>query len=141
MKLVALDMDGTLLNSSSSIPPAAASAIRAACSRGVRVIIATGKARPGALAAVRAAGLEGDDLLLSLQTPGVFLQVGEGCVGTHWVLSTAQGLVLCCKQQYVWRPLHVDLISKRQTVFGTCNASAAAPVDAHDVGWCSVAEV
>jgi hydroxymethylpyrimidine pyrophosphatase-like HAD family hydrolase len=76
--LVALDMDGTLLDSSSRIRPDSADAIRAATALGVRVVLATGKARPAAIAACRDAGLEGDGLLVSLRTPGVFLQVRAG---------------------------------------------------------------
>lgn len=63
VKLVALDMDGTLLDSSSRIPQSAVEAIRGVVAArrrdGVRVVLATGKARPAALAAARDAGLEG----------------------------------------------------------------------------------
>ncbi len=74
MSLVALDMDGTLLDSNSRILPSSVAAIRAALDRGTRVILATGKARPAALAACAAAGLAGDGLLVSSRGPGVFLQ-------------------------------------------------------------------
>lgn len=73
-RLVAIDMDGTLLDSQSRVLPSSAEAIRAALARGVRVVIATGKARPAAIAACEAAGLAGDALLVSRRTPGVFLQ-------------------------------------------------------------------
>lgn len=73
--LVALDMDGTLLDSSSNIRQESAEAIRAAAAAGVKVILATGKARPAAIAACRKARLEGDHLLVSNRRPGVFLQV------------------------------------------------------------------
>lgn len=75
--LVALDMDGTLLDSSSNISPDSAQVIRAATAAGVQVILATGKARPAAIAAARKAHLEGDALLVSHRKPGVFLQVGR----------------------------------------------------------------
>lgn len=78
VRLVALDMDGTLLNSASKVEPASAAVIRAAAAAGVNVILATGKARPAALAACREARLEGDDLLCSHRRPGVFLQVRCG---------------------------------------------------------------
>lgn len=52
--------------------------IRAATAAGVRVVLATGKARPAAIAACRQADLEGDHLLVSPNTPGVFLQAGAG---------------------------------------------------------------
>jgi hydroxymethylpyrimidine pyrophosphatase-like HAD family hydrolase len=66
-------MDGTLLNAYSRVDPASARVIRAAVEeRGVRVVVATGKARPAALAAAREAGLEG--VLCSERGPGVYLQ-------------------------------------------------------------------
>jgi hypothetical protein len=64
-----------LLDSSSNITPESAKVIRAAASAGVQVILATGKARPAAIAAARKAQLEGDSLLVSHTRPGVFLQV------------------------------------------------------------------
>jgi hydroxymethylpyrimidine pyrophosphatase-like HAD family hydrolase len=75
VRLVALDMDGTLLDSSSNIRPESAKVIKAAAASGVQVILATGKARPAAIAAARKAHLEGDTLLASHRRPGVFLQV------------------------------------------------------------------
>lgn len=72
-------MDGTLLDSSSNITPESARVIRAAAAAGVQVILATGKARPAAIAAARKAKLEGDALLASRSRPGVFLQVCASC--------------------------------------------------------------
>jgi rRNA maturation RNase YbeY len=79
VRLVALDMDGTLLDSKSRILPSSVKAIRAALDKGVRVVLATGKARPAAVAACEAAGLAGARLdprsaLVSRAGPGVFLQ-------------------------------------------------------------------
>ncbi|KAI8470741.1 MAG: HAD-like protein [Monoraphidium minutum] len=74
VRLVAIDMDGTLLDSRSKILPSSAAAIRAALRAGVRVVLATGKARPAAIAACEAAGLAGERLLVSRGGPGVFLQ-------------------------------------------------------------------
>ncbi len=42
-KLVALDVDGTLLNSHHELTPAVAEAIRAALAQDVHVVLATGK--------------------------------------------------------------------------------------------------
>ena len=59
MRLVALDMDGTLLDSASRVLPSSVAALRAALAQGVRVCLATGKARPAAMAAMRTVGLTG----------------------------------------------------------------------------------
>lgn len=68
------DMDGTLLNSESKITKSTAGALRAAKDRGVTVVIATGKARPAAMDALGSMGLTGDTGVVTLSSPGVFLQ-------------------------------------------------------------------
>jgi len=74
VKLLAIDMDGTLLNSSSEISPRTVEALRVALDSGVRVVLATGKARPAAMAALSRVGLAGEGLVVSDSQPGVFLQ-------------------------------------------------------------------
>ncbi|KAJ8751147.1 hypothetical protein K2173_016328 [Erythroxylum novogranatense] len=68
------DMDGTLLNSRSKISLSNAKAIKEAVSRGVKVVIATGKARPGAINILKTVDLAGKDGIISVNSPGVFLQ-------------------------------------------------------------------
>lgn len=59
-RLLACDMDGTLLDSRSRVLPSTVDALRAALARGVTVVLATGKARPAAIAAMETVGLAGD---------------------------------------------------------------------------------
>lgn len=73
-KYIFCDMDGTLLNSKSQISSANANALREALSRGVQVVIATGKARPGAIDILKTVDLVGRDGVISESSPGVFLQ-------------------------------------------------------------------
>ncbi|KAK6927328.1 hypothetical protein RJ641_005919 [Dillenia turbinata] len=68
------DMDGTLLNSKSQITTTTAHALREALSRGVKVVIATGKARPSVMDIFRPLDLTGKDGVVSEASPGVFLQ-------------------------------------------------------------------
>ncbi|XP_065849126.1 endoribonuclease YBEY, chloroplastic isoform X3 [Euphorbia lathyris] len=68
------DMDGTLLNSKSHISMATAKALKEALSRGVKVVIATGKARPAAISILKMVDLAGKDGVISEFSPGVFLQ-------------------------------------------------------------------
>lgn len=68
------DMDGTLLNSKSQITSANARALKEAVSRGVKVVIATGKARPAVISILKAVDLAGKDGVVSEFSPGVFLQ-------------------------------------------------------------------
>lgn len=73
-KYLFCDMDGTLLNSKSLITPETAEALREANSRGVNIIIATGKTRPAAISALQMVDLAGQDGILSKSSPGVFIQ-------------------------------------------------------------------
>ncbi|KAI9190915.1 hypothetical protein LWI28_000740 [Acer negundo] len=68
------DMDGTLLNSKSQITLTTAKALKEALSRGVKVVIATGKTRPAAIDALKMVDLAGRDGIISESSPGVFLQ-------------------------------------------------------------------
>jgi hydroxymethylpyrimidine pyrophosphatase-like HAD family hydrolase len=104
-------MDGTLLDSSSRVLPSSVDAIRAALGRGVTVVLATGKARPAAIKAMRAVGLAGEGLVVSRGGPGIFLQgltvygaggalIGGGSlppevVRAAWAYSAAAGVALC----------------------------------------------
>lgn len=67
-------MDGTLLNGKSQITSPNAKALREALSRGVKVVIATGKARPAVISALKMVDLAGKDGIVSEFSPGVFLQ-------------------------------------------------------------------
>lgn len=63
IKLVCLDMDGTLLNSASQISHVTARVLRQCMAvEGLTVMLATGKARPAAMSACSAAGLTGAPL-------------------------------------------------------------------------------
>ncbi|CAL9187207.1 endoribonuclease YBEY, chloroplastic [Musa acuminata AAA Group] len=68
------DMDGTLLNSKSQISVTNAEAIKAAVSRGVNIIIATGKTRPAVISALKMVDLAGKNGVISEFSPGIFLQ-------------------------------------------------------------------
>lgn len=73
-KYIFCDMDGTLLNSKSQVTPANARALKEAMSRGVKVVIATGKARPAVIESLKMVDLAGKDGIVSEFSPGVFLQ-------------------------------------------------------------------
>jgi Cof subfamily protein (haloacid dehalogenase superfamily) len=62
-KLIALDIDGTILRSDHTIAPQTRAAIHQAMARGVRVTLATGRAFPSALAIARQLGLKGTPLV------------------------------------------------------------------------------
>jgi len=68
IRLIATDVDGTLLNSHHQLTPRTEAALKAASAQGIPVILATGRARTA-----RAVELIEQ---LGLQTPGIFLQGG-----------------------------------------------------------------
>ncbi|WVZ68894.1 hypothetical protein U9M48_017772 [Paspalum notatum var. saurae] len=73
-KYIFCDMDGTLLNSKSQVTARNAEALREARSRGVNIVIATGKARPAVIDALSMVNLSGRTGIVSESSPGVFLQ-------------------------------------------------------------------
>ncbi|KAI3468172.1 hypothetical protein Pfo_024835 [Paulownia fortunei] len=68
------DMDGTLLNSKSQISLSTVEALKEASSRGVKVVIATGKTRPAVMNIFKMVNLAGKDGIISEFSPGVFVQ-------------------------------------------------------------------
>ncbi|XP_052290816.1 endoribonuclease YBEY, chloroplastic isoform X2 [Citrus sinensis] len=68
------DMDGTLLNSQSKISLTTAKALKEALSRGLKVVVATGKTRPAVISALKKVDLVGRDGIISEFAPGVFIQ-------------------------------------------------------------------
>jgi hydroxymethylpyrimidine pyrophosphatase-like HAD family hydrolase len=69
------ELQGTLLNSKSQITSTTVEALREALSRGINVVIATGKTRPAAITILEKVGLSGKDGIVSEYSPGVFTQV------------------------------------------------------------------
>ncbi|KAF9662349.1 hypothetical protein SADUNF_Sadunf18G0043600 [Salix dunnii] len=97
--------DGTLLNSKSQISLTNAKALKEALSRGVKVVIATGKARPAVIDILKAVDLAGKNGIVSEFSPGVFLQGSLGIplakvqekaynrFNEHWISNEQTGSV------------------------------------------------
>jgi len=60
-KLIALDMDGTLLNSQKALTSRVRSAITAAKEQGIKVVLASGRPFEGMLSTLQELGLDGED--------------------------------------------------------------------------------
>jgi Cof subfamily protein (haloacid dehalogenase superfamily) len=65
IKLIAIDIDGTLLNSQNQLSERNEKALKAAIAKGVQIVLATGKTRPSA---------DWINARLGLTAPGIFLQ-------------------------------------------------------------------
>lgn len=82
---VAIDLDGTLLNSRHELTPRVERTLREALARGVQIILATGKTRQSAIGIIER---------LKLTTPGVYLQGlaiynGDGTIRHQRLLEPA----------------------------------------------------
>src|SRR5215510_15091912 len=83
IKLIAIDIDGTLLNSQNQLSERNEKALKAAIAKGVQIVLATGKTRPSA---------DWINTRLGLTAPGIFLQGqivydAEGKVRFQQILS------------------------------------------------------
>ncbi|WP_164985227.1 Cof-type HAD-IIB family hydrolase [Ammoniphilus sp. CFH 90114] len=83
MKLIALDMDGTLLNHHQTVSPANVEAVRLAQSRGVEVVIATGRSYREALPLIKEAGLHCPMLCVN----GADIRTAEGKRVAHFPIA------------------------------------------------------
>lgn len=61
IKLIAIDMDGTLLNSQKELPVENIEALRQAVAQGVQVVLCTGRPKPGVVSFVEQLGLNQED--------------------------------------------------------------------------------
>ena len=61
IKLIAVDLDGTLLSSNNTILPETQRMLRVAVQNGIKVVLATGRPLSGVLNFAKQLGLEGDD--------------------------------------------------------------------------------
>jgi Cof subfamily protein (haloacid dehalogenase superfamily) len=85
IKLIAVDVDGTLLNNQAELSERNENALRKAMARGVQVVLATGKTRNSTLRFIER---------LSLDTPGIYLQglaiyEGDGTIKWQQTLNPA----------------------------------------------------
>lgn len=76
-KLIALDMDGTLLTPEGRITPRTQAAIAAARARGVTVVLASGRPLEGMTAALTELGLTGQDDYVICYNGALVQQVSE----------------------------------------------------------------
>eukprot|EP00210_Caulerpa_lentillifera_P001233 g1189.t1 len=106
--LVALDLDGTLLTSHQQISQPTKEAIQETMNRGIQVVIATGKARPGAISACEKFGLSGPGNLVSLESAGIFLQglvvyttKGKAIEGPNLPISVVKSMFEYCSRMKI----------------------------------------
>lgn len=95
IRMIAIDMDGTLLNAKGEIGPANRAALLAAEQAGIRIVVATGRRHSYAMRQLRSAGLADQSVLVS-SNGAVTRTLGPGAHLLHRTfLSTETSLWLC----------------------------------------------
>ena len=113
IRLIALDLDGTLLNSEKLISPRAKAALQAAMKKGVRVTIATGRMLLGAAQFGRQLGLNAPIICCN---GGVVqgMDDAEPLFVRHMAPETVRGLLTMCHARgwyanwYIGRDVYVE---------------------------------
>jgi hydroxymethylpyrimidine pyrophosphatase-like HAD family hydrolase len=93
IRLVAIDIDGTLVDSHQKISPATVDAIARARSAGIEIVIATGRRHNYALRLLHDLHLHPDDVIIS--STGTVLRTADGRLLWHTTLPNAVALELC----------------------------------------------
>ena len=79
IKLIATDLDNTLLDAQGTIPESTAALLRQAGEQGVRTAVATGRCYPSALAAARAIGAQTPaEIAVSIAAELIAVRAGKG---------------------------------------------------------------
>lgn len=86
VKLIAIDMDGTLLNEHSELNPATIEAVHAAQAQGIKVVLCTGRPLNGVTPFIKQLGLKGDDEYV-ITFNGAMAQTVEGKIMTSLTLT------------------------------------------------------
>lgn len=86
INLVAIDIDGTLLNENNELTQRTIDAINKATAQGVKVVLTTGRPLPGVKPYLKALGLKGDDQYV-IPFNGALAQTVSGKVMTKETLS------------------------------------------------------
>ena len=71
IRLIAVDLDDTLLNSHKQLSPATVEGLQTALASGIKVVPCTGRPLPGVRTTLDALGLHGDDQYVIVQGGGV----------------------------------------------------------------------
>lgn len=115
IRLVAIDVDGTLLDSRGRIPEANLDALRAAADRGVHLVVATGRSHPFALMGVESVP---DPLTLVTYNGAVARVRGGATIATRPLASATARRLL--EHTRPWRDatlVQFDRVGPGQTVF------------------------
>ena len=86
IKLIAIDIDGTLLNEKNELAPATVTAVQAALKQGIKVVLCTGRPLAGVQPYLDALGISGDEQY-AITLNGSVAQTVSGNVLTYHSLS------------------------------------------------------
>ena len=103
IKLIALDTDGTLLNSKNKILPSTKAAIRKALDQGVKVVLCSGRPIAGLAHFMKELGIEGSDQY-AVTLNGAITRTADGKIMTQDLVSNKlyRELTKFAKEQKAW---------------------------------------
>ncbi|MDO4903532.1 MAG: sugar-phosphatase [Limosilactobacillus sp.] len=87
IKMVAIDIDGTLINDNREITPKTVEAIKKASAQGVKVVLCTGRPMTGVQAYLEQLGLAGNDTEYVVSFNGALAQTTSGKVMVNYSLT------------------------------------------------------
>ena len=85
IRLIALDIDGTLLDSKHALTPRVEEAVKAAVAKGIQVVLATGKTRHSSVKLVEQLGITAPAIYLQ----GLVIYNADGAISHQWKLDLA----------------------------------------------------
>ena len=98
-KLIALDMDGTLLNSQKELTSRVRSAISSAKEQGIKVVLASGRPFEGMLPTLKELGLDGDEDYALTYNASLILKVACGTIVNQAILKGQDAIELYAMAQ------------------------------------------
>jgi Cof subfamily protein (haloacid dehalogenase superfamily) len=129
IELIAIDMDGTLLNPAHEITPRVRNAIAAARAKGIGVVLATGRPFSGAHRYLRELGIDGDDDYCICFNGTVMQTVGNGTVIAEFSLGFDD--YLACEQLARELSVHFQAIDGHSIYTANADISPYTVLDAY----------
>lgn len=106
MKLIATDLDGTLLNENGEVSERNAQALKAAVKQGVQVVVATGRSYQSANKAIQAVGLNLP--IISLNGASMYNAYGENLKSISLSKESSRKVVEQCQANQVYFELYTN---------------------------------
>lgn len=110
IKLITIDIDGTLINSQRQITENVKNALKKAQDKGVKIVLCTGRPLTGVTGYLNELGLTGDDNYVGTYN-GSLVQTVSGKIITSHSLTYSNYLEIEAMSRKIFTPLHIHLLN------------------------------